>query len=245
MNDPARLIRRGRTPVRYTAQWNDDVHHVLHVAATRESSGYYADYGEVRLLADALAEGFAYQGQMMPYRGAPRGGPSADLPPNAFVAFIQNHDQIGNRAFGERLNALAPPEVIRALAAFISSRPQTPMLFMGEEWGAQQPFPYFCDFHGQLADAIRKGRREEFSRFPEFADPNRAAMIPDPLAKSTFLSAKLDWCLIDPDHFGFYRAALTARREHVRPLLPRIERGGEAGAGGASGARRLVAGTAG
>ena len=102
------------------------------------------------------------------------------------------------------------------------------MLFMGEEWGAEQPFPYFCDFHGQLADAIRKGRREEFSRFPEFADPIPAAMIPDPLAKSTFLSAKLDWCLIDPDHFSFYRAALTARREHVRPLLPHIERGGEA-----------------
>ena len=228
LNDPARLIRRGRTPLRYTAQWNDDVHHVLHVAATRESSGYYADYGEVRLLADALAEGFAYQGQMMPYRGAPRGGPSADLPPNAFVAFIQNHDQIGNRAFGERLNALAPPEVIRALASVYLIAPQTPMLFMGEEWGAQQPFPYFCDFHGQLADAIRNGRREEFSRFPEFADPNRAAMIPDPLAKSTFLSAKLDWSRIDPGHLGFYRAALAARREHVRPLLPRFERGGEA-----------------
>jgi maltooligosyltrehalose trehalohydrolase len=228
LNDPARLIRRGRTPLRYTAQWNDDVHHVLHVAATRESSGYYADYGEVRLLADALAEGFSYQGQMMPYRGAPRGGPSADLPPNAFVAFIQNHDQIGNRAFGERLNALAPPEVIRALASVYLIAPQTPMLFMGEEWGAQQPFPYFCDFHGQLADAIRNGRREEFSRFPEFADPNWAAMIPDPLAKSTFLSAKLDWSRIDSGHLGFYRAALTARREHVRPLLPHIERGGEA-----------------
>ena len=228
LNDPARLVRRSQTPLRYTAQWNDDVHHVLHVAATRESSGYYADYGEVRLLADALAEGFAYQGQMMPYRGAPRGGPSADLPPNAFVAFIQNHDQIGNRAFGERLNALAPPEVIRALASVYLIAPQTPMLFMGEEWGAQQPFPYFCDFHGQLADAIRNGRREEFSRFPEFADPNRAAMIPDPLAKSTFLSAKLDWSRIDSGHLGFYRAALAVRREHVRPLLPRFERGGEA-----------------
>ena len=228
LNDPARLIRRGRTPLRYTAQWNDDVHHVLHVAATRELSGYYADYGEVRLLADALAEGFAYQGQMMPYRGAPRGGPSAGLPPNAFVAFIQNHDQIGNRAFGERLNALAPPEVIRALASVYLIAPQTPMLFMGEEWGAQQPFPYFCDVHGQLADAIRSGRREEFSWFPEFADPNRAAMIPDPLAKSTFLSAKLDWSRIDSGHLGFYRAALAARREHVRPLLPRFERGGEA-----------------
>jgi maltooligosyltrehalose trehalohydrolase len=228
LNDPARLVRRGRKPLRYTAQWNDDVHHVLHVAATRESSGYYADYGQSRLLADALAEGFAYQGQMMPYRGAPRGGPSADLPPTAFITFIQNHDQIGNRAFGERLNALAPPEVIRALASVYLIAPQTPMLFMGEEWAAEQPFPYFCDFQGRLADVIRKGRLKEFSRFPEFADPVRAAMIPDPLAKSTFLSAKLDWDRIDSDHLSFYRAALAARREHVRLLLPYIERGGEA-----------------
>jgi malto-oligosyltrehalose trehalohydrolase len=227
-NDPARLIRRGRAPLRFTAQWNDDVHHVLHVAATRETSGYYADYGEARLLADALAEGLAYQGQMMPYRGAPRGGSSADLPPDAFVTFIQNHDQIGNRAFGERLNALAPPKIIRALASVYLIAPQTPMLFMGEEWGAKEPFPYFCDFDEPLAEAIREGRREEFSRFPEFADPIRAAMIPDPLAKSTFLSAKLDWSQVDPDHLSFYRAALKARREHVRPLLQHIERGGEA-----------------
>ena len=227
-NDPGRLIRRYRRPVRYTAQWNDDVHHVLHVAATRETSGYYGDYGETRLLASALAEGFAYQGQPMPYRGAPRGGPSADLPPDAFVAFIQNHDQIGNRAFGERLNALAPPEIVRALASVYLLAPQIPMMFMGEEWGAKQPFPFFCDFEGDLADAVRNGRREEFSRFPDFADPARVAMIPDPLAKATFLSAKIDWRRIDAEHLGFYRVALATRREHVRPLLPDIARGGEA-----------------
>src|SRR5271165_3376856 len=89
-NEPERLVRRGRKPVLYTAQWNDDVHHVLHVAATQEKSGYYADYGETKLLARALAEGFAYQGELSPYRGAPRGGGSAELPPCAFVAFIQN-----------------------------------------------------------------------------------------------------------------------------------------------------------
>ena len=227
-NEPQRLARRDRKPVRYTAQWNDDLHHVLHVAATGERGGYYGDFGETKLLGRALAEGFAFQGEIMVYRNKPRGGPSADLPPNAFVGFIQNHDQIGNRAFGERLNALVPPEVIRALASVYLIAPQTPMLFMGEEWGAKQPFPYFCDFHGQLADAVRKGRREEFSHFPEFADPDRAAMIPDPLAKATFLSAKLDWSRVDADHLGFYRAALTARREHVRLLLPHIERGGEA-----------------
>jgi maltooligosyltrehalose trehalohydrolase len=227
-NDPALLIRRGGRPQRYTAQWNDDVHHVLHVAATHETSGYYGGYGETKLLGRALAEGFAYQGETMPYRGAPRGGPSADLPPTAFVAFIQNHDQIGNRAFGERLNALAPRKVIRALASVYLIGPQTPMLFMGEEWGAEQPFPYFCDFQGELAVAVREGRREEFSHFPQFADPVQAAKIPDPLAEGTFHSAKLDWKKMDPDLLAFYRAALAARSEHVRPLLPRIEHGGEA-----------------
>ena len=227
-NDPRRLARRGGEAELYTAQWNDDVHHVLHVAATHESSGYYAAYGGTDLLGRALAEGFAYQGEMMPYRNAPRGGPSAGLPPGAFVSFIQNHDQIGNRAFGERLNRLAPPEAIRALASVYLLAPQTPMLFMGEEWGAEQPFLFFCDFKGELAEAVRKGRREEFSRFPEFADPERVAKIPDPCAEATFLASKLDWGRVDSDHLAYYRALLDARREHVRPLLPSIRHGGEA-----------------
>ena len=227
-NDPRRLTRRGGEPELYTAQWNDDVHHVLHVAATHESTGYYAAYGRTELLGKALAEGFAYQGEMMPYRDAPRGGPSGDLPPGAFVSFIQNHDQIGNRAFGERLNMLVPPEVIRALASVYLLAPQTPMIFMGEEWGAKQPFLFFCDFGGKLGEAVRKGRLEEFSRFPEFADPQLAAKIPDPTAETTFLSSKLDWNSIDAEHLAYYRALLTTRRECVRPLLPHIERGGEA-----------------
>ena len=158
----------------------------------------------------------------------PRGGPSAGLPPTAFVSFIQNHDQIGNRAFGERLNALAPPEAIRALASVYLLAPQIPMLFMGEEWGAMQPFLFFCDFDGELAEAVRKGRRQEFSRFPEFADPQQVAKIPDPLAESTFLASKLDWSRIDPKHLAYYRELLKIRREFVRPLLPSIRHGGEA-----------------
>jgi maltooligosyltrehalose trehalohydrolase len=227
-NEPSRLTRRGGDPERYTAQWNDDVHHVLHVAATRESSGYYAAYGQTELLGKALAEGFAYQGQMMPYRGATRGGPSGGLPPGAFVSFIQNHDQIGNRAFGERLNALVSPKVIRALASVYLLAPQTPMIFMGEEWDARSPFQFFCDFGGKLGEAVRKGRIEEFSRFPEFADPERVAKIPDPSAETTFLSSKLDWSCVDEDHLRYYRALLTTRRECVRPLLPYIDSGGEA-----------------
>jgi maltooligosyltrehalose trehalohydrolase len=227
-NDPNLLTRHGGKPDLYDAQWNDDVHHVLHVAATHEKSGYYAAYGRTELLGRALAEGFAYQGETMPYRNAPRGGPSAGLPPTAFVSFIQNHDQIGNRAFGERLNALAPAEAIKALASVYLLAPEIPMLFMGEEWGAGSPFLFFCDFRGKLADAVRRGRHEEFSRFPEFADPERAAKIPDPLSEATFLASKLDWSRIDAEHLTYYRALLNARRENVRPLTPFIQHGGHA-----------------
>jgi len=227
-NDPRRLTRHGDEPDLYTAQWNDDIHHVLHVAATHENTGYYAAYGSTELLGKAIAEGFAYQGEMMPYRNAPRGGPSAELPPIAFASFIQNHDQIGNRAFGERLNALAAPEAIRALAGVYLLAPQTPMLFMGEEWGARQPFLFFCDYHGELADAVRKGRREEFSRFPEFAHPERVAKIPDPCAEATFLASKLDWGRVDAKHLAYYRELLKVRRDLVQPLLPSIRHGGKA-----------------
>jgi maltooligosyltrehalose trehalohydrolase len=102
------------------------------------------------------------------------------------------------------------------------------MLFMGEEWGATSPFPFFCDFTGELAEAVRKGRREEFSRFPEFSDPKHAAKLPDPLAESTFLSSKLDWARIDATHLAYYRDLLRTRREIVQPLLPSIRRGGKA-----------------
>ncbi len=179
----ASLLQRGSDgrPRLYTAQWNDDVHHVLHTAVTDESAGYYVDYrGNTERLGRALAEGFAFQGELMPYRGHPRGEPSAGLPPTAFVAFIQNHDQVGNRAFGERLTALAPPEAVRAVAAIYLLSPQIPMLFMGEEWASAQPFPFFCDFEPDLAEAVREGRRKEFARFPEFRDPKHASASPTP-----------------------------------------------------------------
>jgi maltooligosyltrehalose trehalohydrolase len=144
------------------------------------------------------------------------------------VSFIQNHDQIGNRAFGERLSVLAPSEAIRALASVYLLSPQIPMLFMGEEWGATEPFLFFCDYEGALAEAVRNGRREEFSHFPEFADPERVAKIPDPCAQSTFLASKLDWSRIDAEHLAFYRELLKTRRDFIRPLLPSIRHGGEA-----------------
>jgi maltooligosyltrehalose trehalohydrolase len=238
-NEPLKLRREGEKPVRYTAQWNDDAHHVAHVAATGETGGYYADYGETRLMARALAEGFAYQGEHSRHRETLRGGPSADLPPDAFVAFMQNHDQVGNRAFGERIDALVPPEVVRALASVILLLPQIPLLFMGEEWGAAEPFLFFCDFAGDLASAVRNGRRREFECFPEYADPAQISRIPDPIAESTFLASKLDWSRLDPDRLAFTRNALAARKEHVRPLLPAIDRAGESEILG-EGAARVV-----
>jgi malto-oligosyltrehalose trehalohydrolase len=231
-NEATRLSRRrdGR-PRWYTAQWNDDLHHVLHVAATGEGTGYYADYlGHTERLGRALAEGFAFQGHHMPYRGRVRGEPSGLLPPTAFIAFAQNHDQIGNRAFGERLGVLAAPEARRAVAAVYLLLPQIPMLFMGEEWDARQPFPFFCDFEPELAAAVRRGRRAEFARFPEFHDPAARAKIPDPTAEATFLSAKLAWS--DPTEephaaaLKWHRDILAVRRRTIAPLLPAIRRGG-------------------
>ena len=231
-NQADRLMRgENGEPRWYTAQWNDDVHHVLHVAASGETKGYYADYkGDTEKLGRALAEGFAFQGELMPYRGRPRGAPSADLPPTAFVAFIQNHDQVGNRAFGDRMTDFAPAEAVRAIAAVYLLLPQIPMLFMGEEWGAAQPFPFFCDFGPELADAVRNGRREEFARFPEFQDPAMRQRIPDPMAEETFASAKLDWEDIERvPHSGWldwYRRVLAIRHAEIVPRLTTIRAGG-------------------
>lgn len=224
----------------FTAQWNDDVHHGLHVAVTGEGGGYYADYrADPSLLARALAEGFAFQGEVMAYRGAPRGAPSGELPPAAFVTFLQNHDQVGNRAFGERITALAPREAVRAVAAIYLLSPQVPMLFMGEEWASAQPFPFFCGFTGDLANAVREGRRAEFARFPAFADPAVRARIPDPVAETTFLSAKLDWAAREDedkkDWLAWYRAVLRVRREHIWPLAGSISRAGIFRTAGATG----------
>ena len=227
-NEAFRLTRDCKgEPEHFTAQWNDDVHHVLHTAATHEDVGYYADYeGKTELLGRALAEGFAYQGQASVCSGKHRGEPCAHLPPGAFIAFVQNHDQIGNRAFGERISRITNVDALKALVAIYLLLPQTPMIFMGEEWRSKKPFPYFCDFHGDLADKVREGRRNEFKDFPEFQDPAKRDTIPDPLAESTFLSAKLDWeRLEEREHaecLDRHRNLIRVRRESIVPLLNSI-----------------------
>ena len=224
-NAASRLLRSdGGRAERYTAQWNDDVHHVLHVAASGEADSYYADYaGDTDKLGRALAQGFAFQGEVMPFRGSPRGEPSGELPPTAFVSFVQNHDQIGNRAFGDRLNAFSPAPAVAAVSAVQLLLPQVPMLFMGEEWQATSPFPFFCDFSGDLADAIRNGRREEFRHFPAFRDEAARDRIPDPTAESTFASAVLDWDALDEPGpaaaLERTRRLLALRRECIAPLV--------------------------
>ena len=213
----------------YDAQWNDDVHHCAHVIVTGETSGYYRDYADdpVGWLGRALATGFAYQGEASEHRnGKARGLPSARFPLTAFVSFLQNHDQIGNRAFGERLATLAAPEALRALTALILLAPSPPLLFMGEEWAASTPFLFFCDFEPDLARLVTEGRRREFEAFPQFADETVRATIPDPAAVTTFEASRLRWEERSaPQHaaaLAFTTALLHARAQHVVPFVANV-----------------------
>jgi maltooligosyltrehalose trehalohydrolase len=215
-----------------TAQWDDDVHHALHVLTSAESDGYYADYAAAPLkaLGRSLAEGFAYQGEYSQFRQKPRGEPSGHLPPAAFVAFLQNHDMIGNRAFGGRIHEFADAQLLPAAYACVLLTPHVPMLFMGEEYAASTPFLYFCDFDGELARSVADGRRREFARFAAFADEAARASIPDPNAALTFSHSKLDWEERHrPPHRGhlaFIRELLTLRRRHLTPRLTGVRHGG-------------------
>jgi maltooligosyltrehalose trehalohydrolase len=208
---------------RYRAQWNDDYHHAWHVLLTGEDAGYYQDYGDARHIARTLAEGFAYQGEASPYRrGRPRGEPSQHLSPAAFVNFIQNHDQIGNRPLGERLAALAKPDALAAALSVLLLQPSPPLLFMGEEWGATEPFPFFCDFTDDLAEAVRNQRKREFAE----AYGQHRDEIHDPLAPETRASAVLDWnAAAKPTHaerLALTRSLLETRKRSIVPLLPAI-----------------------
>ncbi|MBI6977412.1 MULTISPECIES: malto-oligosyltrehalose trehalohydrolase [Pseudomonas] len=203
----------------FDAQWNDDFHNVLHVLLTGETDAYYSDFAEqpTAKLARCLAEGFIYQGETTRH-GHARGEPSADLPPSAFVAFLQNHDQVGNRALGERLHQLCSPEALKAATALLLLCPMIPMLFMGDEVSAAEPFLFFTDHHGELAEAVREGRRNEFADFAAFHDPEQRQRIPDPNALQTFLQSTPSF--VENDHTQLYRHLLSLRHTHVVPHLP-------------------------
>lgn len=218
--------RADRRPHWYVAQWNDDFHHAAHVLLTGQRDGYYADYGAQPTvwLARTLAEGFGYQGERSHFRNdAPRGTPSAQLPPTAFVNFLQNHDQAGNRAFGERLHQLTSERALRAATAVLLLAPSPPLLFMGQPEGADSPFLFFCDFGEDLAAAVTAGRRREFARFEAFADPAAQAAIPDPNDAHTCQRSRLDWSAWDrPAHrrwLDFHRHLLRLRAGAIVPRL--------------------------
>ncbi len=204
------------------AQWNDDGHNALHVLLTGEHGGYYEDYADrpADKLARVLAEGWAYQGEPSAYLGGKRGTPSRDLPPTAHVLFLQNHDQTGNRAFGERLTVLADPDALEAAIALVMLCPQIPLIFMGEEVASRTPFLFFTDHGAELAEAVRKGRREEFKSFPEFQDPHRRETIPDPNAPKTFQDSVP---VADPEHgaarFALYQRLIALRLAEIAPRL--------------------------
>ena len=205
------------------AQWNDDFHNALHVIITGETHAYYRDFAEqpAEKLARCLAEGFAYQGQPSPHHvGRPRGQPSAHLPVTAFVNFLQNHDQVGNRAFGERLTQLARPDALRAAMALLLLCPQIPLLFMGEEFGAREPFLFFTDFDGQLAEMVRAGRRQEFAAMPGFAGVEDTQAIPDPNGEASFVASRYTRAAADAAQWHTWvRELLTLRRVNITPFL--------------------------
>jgi maltooligosyltrehalose trehalohydrolase len=226
-DNEARYLRRAKNDATrfYDAQWNDDIHHVGHVIASGERDTYYVDYQEpIRLLGRALTEGFAYQGEPSSFRGGKhRGEASAGLPLTRFVSFLQNHDQVGNRAFGDRNLRYSNPNAICALAAILWLAPSPPLLFMGEEFAADTPFLFFCDFEKDLAKAVTEGRRQEFTKVAQFSDEKLRNSIPDPNDEQTFLKSKLNWQSVSaPAHalwLEFYSSLFALRQKEIVPLL--------------------------
>ncbi|MBK1647506.1 malto-oligosyltrehalose trehalohydrolase [Rhabdochromatium marinum] len=235
-HNDARRYRRDRSgrPRQFTAQWNDDAHHALHAALTGESEGVYQDYAAApwTQLGRALAEGFCYQGEPSAFRGGqPRGTSSADLPPQAFVNFLQNHDQIGNRAQGERLEHLIPAPAFEAALAVFLLAPAPPLLFMGQEFAASTPFVFFCDLEPDLMVQVAAGRRREFAGQAAFSDPARLHALPDPGDPQTFHATSLDWTQRESspgqERWALHQRLLRVRAQYIRPLLPRLTQSGD------------------
>jgi maltooligosyltrehalose trehalohydrolase len=188
LNDPRLLRPRERGGFALDAQWSDDFHHALHAVLTGERAGYYADFGSLADLAKAFQQPFVYDGRFSAFRGRRHGRPTEDLGGGRFVVCLQNHDQIGNRAKGERCGHLMNSGLVKLGTALLFSSPFVPLLFQGQEWGASAPFLYFTDHEETLGEAVREGRRREFVQWgwkPE--------EVPDPQALETFLASKLDW----------------------------------------------------
>jgi maltooligosyltrehalose trehalohydrolase len=209
LNDPRYVTPSAQGGLGCDAQWSDDFHHALHAALTGERTGYYADFARGATdVAKALREGFVYDGRHSAYRQRRHGRPAEGVPATRFLGYLQDHDQVGNRATGERSSHLMSREQLEVAAALVLAAPFVPMLFMGEEWGATTPWQYFTDHaDATLADAVRKGRREEFRAFGW--DPDD---VPDPQDIATFQRSKLDWTEATGDLLDWHKALIALRR---------------------------------
>lgn len=215
LNDPRHVRSAEAGGFGLDAQWSDDFHHALHAVLTGERQGYYADFGGLETLAHAVQRGFVYEGQFSAYRRRRHGAPLGDVPLSRLINYMQNHDQVGNRACGERLGHLVPVRRLKLGAALVLLGPSVPLLFQGEEWNASARFCYFADFGDrELRSAVRQGRLREFTAFGWSEEG-----LPDPLARETFESCRLDFAERErPDHaavLAFYRALLALRRERL------------------------------
>ena len=211
-NDPQALLEHGLDAV-----WGDDFHHVLHVLLTHERDGYYVDFeGDLNELAHVIQNGQLFERRVIPQTGKRDRTAEQRIPLTRFLFALQNHDQVGNRAQGERLHTLSDFPAFRAASLLLLFLPATPLLFMGQEWASSAPFLYFSDHHGALGEAVSRGRRQEFGKFAAFSCDCPSA-IPDPQAETTFLRSKLDWSERTlPEHqatLRLYRQALELRRE--------------------------------
>jgi maltooligosyltrehalose trehalohydrolase len=225
-NDPAVVTAREAGGAGLHAQWSDDLHHALHVALTGETEGYYADFAAPGALVRTLREVFFHAGTWSSFRGRTHGR-AVDvhrLPGHRFLAYLQNHDPVGNRAAGDRLSATVSPGKLACAAAIVFCSPYTPMVFMGEEWAASTPWQFFASFPDpELAEAVRTGRRREFSRHG-WAERD----VPDPMDPATVARSRLDWAELDqPRHremLDLYRELIAVRRTHPELSDPRLDR---------------------
>jgi maltooligosyltrehalose trehalohydrolase len=223
-NERLVLMQTRQGGLGFDGVWADDFHHCARVGQTSETDSYYQDFtGSLPELIETLRHGWLYRGQTSKSKEGPRGTDADDLSPAGFVYCISNHDQAGNRAFGERINAAIAPAAYRALSALLCLSPSTPMLFMGQEWAASTPFLYFTDHNNELGPLVTEGRRREFAGFKEFADHDALERIPDPQAPSTLTQSKLNWKELEVNPYAavclLYRECLRFRREfpELRP----------------------------
>ena len=214
-NDVRYLLPMDQGGWGFDAVWADDFHHAVRRRLAGDAEGYYQDYaGTIDEIARTLNQGFLYEGQRSAYSGHPRGTPARGRSPREFVYCLQNHDQVGNRAFGDRLSGSISSGLYLAASALLLLAPSTPLLFMGQEFAASTPFLYFTDHSPDLGKLVTEGRRAEFASFSAFADPDRRERIPDPQAQATFLASKLDWREAeDSPVLRLYQECLRLRRE--------------------------------